>query len=63
MADIDNKILSVFILKELLKQWHMAHVVLKLKSWPLPVKRFLRYSYIDPFYTKQIKSTVLDIKG
>jgi len=58
---VDNKILSAYILKELLKHWHMAYVILNLKPWPLSVKRFLRYSYIDPFYNKQIKAVMLDI--
>jgi hypothetical protein len=49
-----NKVLIIFIVKELLKHWYLAHLALQLKSWPKPFKTFLRRFYIDPFYEKQI---------
>ncbi len=50
--------LLFFMLKELLKQWHHAHVALSMKRWPRPVKWFLRHTYINPYYQQQIKETV-----
>jgi len=51
-----SKILVVLIIKELLKHWCMAYTVLHLKPWPKIVKVLLRYTYIDPFYKRQIQS-------
>lgn len=51
----NDKILALFMLKELFKHWRMAHVVLKFKKWPGPVKRFLKATYIDPFYEDQLQ--------
>lgn len=50
----NNKILNILIIKELLKHWYTAHVVLKLKPWPVLLKRFLKCTYINPFYYRQI---------
>ncbi len=50
--------LLFFMLKELLKQWHHAHVALSMKHWPRPVKWFLRHTYINPYYQQQIQETV-----
>lgn len=47
-------VLSLFMLKELLKHWYMAHIALDLKTWPTSVKTLLKKSYIDPFYKRQL---------
>jgi hypothetical protein len=47
-------VLCLYLLKELYKQWAMAHFALSLKRVPETVMRLLRTYYIDPFYRKQI---------
>lgn len=59
---IDEKILSAYILKELIKHWDMAHTVLKLKPWPQPLKYSLRHAYINGFYAGQIKAQIAAIE-
>lgn len=49
-----DKILCLLIIKELLKHWRMAYVVLGLKQWPPLIKKSLKRKYIDPFYKWQI---------
>ncbi len=47
-------LIDIFILKELLKQWRMAYMALRQIWWPKPIKSFLKHTYIDPFYERQI---------
>ncbi len=58
----DNKILSLLIVKELLKHWNAAHIALELKKWPQLMKLLLAKYYINHFYTKQIKEELLKLK-
>jgi len=51
---IPKELLHLCMIKELLKHWNMAYVVLSLKSWPDNVKALIKRFYIDPFYKKQI---------
>jgi hypothetical protein len=52
--DHPGKLLIIFLIKELLKHWLMAYKVLQIKKWPMPMKRFLKFTYIDPFYKNQL---------
>jgi len=52
------KVLSILIIKEFIKHWRMAHTVLEMKSWPSPIKNFLKKNYIDPFYKSQINTEI-----
>jgi hypothetical protein len=56
-------VLSILIIKELIKHWYLAHIALQLKGWPTPLKHFLKRTYIDPFYRKQISSEVANLEG
>lgn len=49
-----SKVFNILLVKELVKHWHLAHVALHLKLWPTALKSFLRHSYIDSFYKRQI---------
>jgi hypothetical protein len=51
-----NKILGILIIKELLKQWNMAHIALQLKRWGTPAKNIIKQTYINPFFKKQISA-------
>ena len=56
-------LLSLMIIKELLKQWRMARIgALSMKSWPIFVKRIVAIIYIDRFYKKQIKIEVTKLE-
>jgi hypothetical protein len=55
------KVLSILTIKELLKHWRMAYTVAGIKSWPSPIKRFLKKTYIDPFYKSQIKAELIKL--
>lgn len=52
--DHPGKLLIIFLIKELLKHWLMAYKVLQIKKWPMPMKRILKFTYIDPFYKNQL---------
>jgi len=54
-------VLSILIIKELLKHWRMAYTVAGIKSWPSPIKRFLKKTYIDPFYKSQINAELIKL--
>jgi hypothetical protein len=49
-----NWIMTVFLIKELLKHWLMAYRAMGIKRWPRTLKAVLKGTYIDPFYRKQI---------
>jgi len=49
-----ERVLSLLIVKELLKHWRMAYVVMEAKGWPSPTRGLLGKTYIDPFYKAQI---------
>jgi hypothetical protein len=47
-------VLTVMLVKELLKHWSIAYVALGLKRWPGSVSQIVRRIYIDPFFHGQI---------
>jgi hypothetical protein len=58
-AQWSEGLISLLMIKELLKQWRMAHMgALAIKPWPSPMKRVMGLVYIDPFYRLQIKKEV-----
>lgn len=59
---VQDKVLCLLIIKELLKHWRMAYVVLGLKQWPSLIKNFLKKTYIDPFYKKQISVELANLE-
>ncbi len=58
----DEKILGVFIIKDLVKHWYLAHIALQLKQWPIFFKYFLKHTYINPFYKRQIAVEVANLE-
>lgn len=56
-------LLKLMIIKELVKHWHMAHVVLQLKPWPNIIKKCLQHTYIDPFYGNQINHETVNLEN
>jgi hypothetical protein len=58
----DQRLLILLTIKELLKHWHIAHVILRLKPWPAPLKNFLKRTYIDPFYKHQLRIEMARLK-
>ena len=56
------KVLSILTIKELLKHWRMAYTVIGIKSWPSPIKEFLKKTYIDPFYKRQINAELAELE-
>jgi len=57
-----NKVLFILTIKELLKHWRMAHTVIRIKSWPSPIKEILKKTYIDPFYKRQINAELAKLE-
>ena len=55
-------ILSILILKELLKQWKVLHEALLKRKWPSLIKFFFRKGYIDPFYKRLIEKELAYLK-
>lgn len=53
-APATPRLLSLFLIKEQLKHWHTAIDSLRLLSWPMPVKRLVAATYINPYYTRQL---------
>lgn len=51
-------LLSLLLLKELLKTWRMAYHALAGKGWPAPVKHLVRAIYIDPFFNRHLKREI-----
>jgi len=49
-----QKLLSLFLIKEQLKHWHTAIDSLFLRPWPMPLKRLVAATYVNPFYTRQL---------
>jgi len=47
---ISKKLLKLMIIKEIFKQWKMAHISLSSKKWPKLIIFFLRKMYVDRFY-------------
>jgi len=54
-------LIDMFILKELLKHWRMAYVVLRQKRWPKSLKFFLKHTYIDPCYERQLSGCLASL--
>ncbi|MBN1636142.1 MAG: hypothetical protein JW920_06480 [Deltaproteobacteria bacterium] len=48
------KLLSFFLIKEQLKHWHTAVESLRLLPWPMPLKRLIAATYVNPYYTRQL---------
>lgn len=59
---IPSGILSLLIIKELLKHWKMAHKVTALKPWYPSIKMLSKRFYIDPFYKRQINNELLQLE-
>jgi hypothetical protein len=57
-----GKVLCLLTIKELLKHWRMAYTVLSFKRWPLVMQRFLKRTYIDPFYKWQINNELANLE-
>ncbi len=53
-----SKVLGILIIKELIKHWKAAYAALFWKKWPQTIKKFLRKTYIDPFYRLQINTEI-----
>ncbi|MFH2011548.1 MAG: hypothetical protein ABIJ37_02400 [Pseudomonadota bacterium] len=49
------KLLSIYLVKEQLKHWHTAIDSLWRLSWPIPIKRLVEATYVNPFYKRQIE--------
>lgn len=60
--DKPDKVLCILTIKELLKHWRMAYIVIRIKSWPAPIKGILKKTYIDPFYKGQINGELAKLK-
>jgi hypothetical protein len=56
-----EKMLNLFIMKEILKHWKMAHMSLDKRNWGRTVKLFLKKIYIDRFYTKLLKNEIIRV--
>ena len=56
-----HKLIGILIIKELLKQWRWAHVNLRFKHWPKPLKQLLEKTYIAPFYRREVMSELLNL--
>jgi len=54
-----KKILSLFIVKEILKHWKMAHISLDKRGWSKITTVFLKKIYIDPFYSKILNNELI----
>jgi hypothetical protein len=54
-------LLRIMIIKELLKQWRWAHMNLRFKHWPKPLKQILEKAYINPFYRREVMSELLKL--
>ncbi len=57
-ASSQTRLLSVLMLKELLKTWRMAYQALSGKPWPAAVKYMIRRFYIDPFFKRGLDAGV-----
>ena len=57
-----DKVLCLLTIKELLKHWRMAYIVIRIKSWPAPIKGILKKTYIDPFYKGQINAELAKLE-
>lgn len=49
-----QKLLSFFLIKEQLKHWHTALDSLQMLQWPVPLKRIISATYVNPFYKRQL---------
>lgn len=60
LSPAERQWLNLYLLKEFVHHWRMAHVSLRLKRWPGPLKWVLGRFYIDRFYrgavAKQVES-------
>lgn len=57
-----DKILSLLIIKELLKYWRMVYASNRMKLWSPPIKEFIKKTYIDPFYKYQINAELTKLE-
>jgi hypothetical protein len=58
-----SRCLDWFILKEVLKHWHMARVAVAIKSWPEMSKRGVEAIYVDPFYARELERGLTALEG
>jgi len=57
-----NKTLELFIMKEILKHWVMAHKSLQKRNWNTFVKLLLKKVYIDRFYYRLVAQEISRLK-
>jgi len=48
------KLLGFFLIKEQIKHWQTALASLRLLPWPLPLKRLVAATYVNPYYTREL---------
>ncbi len=58
-ASSETVLLSLHLLKELLKTWRMAYRALDGKHWPALFKKAVQRGYIDPFFKRQLATEIL----
>jgi hypothetical protein len=56
------KLLSFFLIKEQIKHWHTAIDSLHLLPWPMPLKRLVAATYINPFYDRQLAREMKQVR-
>lgn len=52
------RLLEFFIVKEQLKHWHTALDSLERRRWPIRLKRQIARFYVNPFYARQLESSL-----
>ena len=57
-----EKMLNILIIKELFKQWIMAHSSHAKREWPKFFKYLVQKLYIDPFYKWLISNELLELQ-
>ena len=58
----NQKLRSLFIIKEYLKHWVMAYNVITLKKWPAVMKRLVASTYLNPFYHGSIQKELVNLE-
>jgi hypothetical protein len=58
-AQVPERILAWFEMRELIRQWREAHLVVSRKPYPAAVRRCLGGIYVDPFFHNRIAATLL----
>jgi hypothetical protein len=61
LLPIDQRILSMYTVKELAKHWRAAYCTVARKPWPPSIKRTLLRTYVDRFYSREISRQLDDL--